>query len=49
MSKYSVRALGCSSWSDTSSIAQARKDRALARNAGISAVIVRNRDGEIVE
>ena len=49
MSRYSVRAPGCSSWSDVSSIAQARKHRAEARAAGIPAVIVRNSDGEIVD
>jgi hypothetical protein len=47
--RYSVRALGCSSWSDVATIRQARKDRATARAAGIAAVIVDNRTNTIVD
>lgn len=47
--RYTVREPGCSYWSQTTTLAQARRDLRAARNAGlVRAVIVRESDGEVV-
>lgn len=49
--KYTVRPIGCSSWSECDTIEQARRDAVECRDrmTGVEIVIVDNRTDEVVE
>lgn len=47
--RYTVRAPGCTAWSEARSLRQARKDRAQARAAGIPALIIDERTNAVID